>query len=328
VTTPPADDHVALIQVSPVHGCAEWGNGGGCFDNSLGHWLARAIRAVMETTHMDRGRLADFLRSRRTALQPEDVGLPRGQRRRTGGLRREEVAVLSDMSIDYYSRLEQQRGPHPSEQMLAALARGLRLSLEERDHLFQLAGYATPRRAVRADHINPGMMRILDGLEDAAALVVSNVGETLKQTRLAVALFGDQSAHTGLARSAHYRWFTDEESRRIYPEDEHPARSRLVAADLHGAFTRDGRDSRAATIVEALLARSPEFATIWSEHPVPGPYCGPARIQHQEVGLLELHCQMLLDPDQSQLLVVYTASPGTESYERLRLLSVLGGQRI
>ena len=88
---------------------------------------------------MDRARLADYLRTRREALQPEDVGLPRGPRRRTRGLRREEVAVLSDMSIDYYTRLEQPRGPHPSEQMLGALARGLRLSLEERDHLFELA---------------------------------------------------------------------------------------------------------------------------------------------------------------------------------------------
>ena len=79
---------------------------------------------------MDRARLADFLRTRREALQPEDVGLPRGRRRRTHGLRREEVAVLSDMSIDYYGRLEQPRGPHPSEQILGALARGLRLSLE------------------------------------------------------------------------------------------------------------------------------------------------------------------------------------------------------
>ena len=121
---------------------------------------------------MDRARLAEYLRTRREALQPEDVGLPRGQRRRTKGLRREEVAVLSDMSIDYYSRLEQPHGPHPSEQILGALARGLRLSLEERDHLFQLAGYATPPRSADSDHINPGMMRIFDGLADSAAQVV------------------------------------------------------------------------------------------------------------------------------------------------------------
>ena len=102
---------------------------------------------------MDRARLASFLRTRREARQPEDVGLPRGPRRRTKGLRREEVAVLSDMSIDYYNRLEQPRGPHPSEQMLGALSRGLRLSMEERDHLFQLAGYATPRRHARTGHL-------------------------------------------------------------------------------------------------------------------------------------------------------------------------------
>jgi transcriptional regulator with XRE-family HTH domain len=276
---------------------------------------------------MDRPRLADFLRTRREALQPEDVGLPRGRRRRTGGLRREEVAVLSDMSIDYYSRLEQQRGPHPSEQMLASLARGLRLSLEERDHMFHLAGYATPQRALRADHLTPGMMRIFDGLEDAAAQVVTYLGETLKQTRLSKALVGDESLHTGLARSLHYRWFTDPATRLIYPEDDHPAHSRLIAADLHRVYTRDSKDSRAAAIVDALLAKSPEFAGIWREHPVAGPYCAPKRVQHPQLGLLELHCQILIDPDQSQLLLVHTASPGSESYEKLQLLSVIGHER-
>ncbi|GAA4581470.1 helix-turn-helix transcriptional regulator [Planotetraspora phitsanulokensis] len=273
---------------------------------------------------MDRARLADFLRSRRQALQPEDVGLPRGRRRRTDGLRREEVAVLSDMSVDYYSRLEQQRGPHPSEQMLAALARGLRLSLEERDHLFRLAGYATPRRVPRTDHIEPGMMRIFDGLEDAAAQVVNHVGETLTQTRLSKALIGDESVHTGPARSLHYRWFTDPATRSIYPEDDHPVHSRLIAANLHRVFTRDGTHSRAGEIVDALLAQSPEFAAIWREHPVTGSYCPPKRVLHPQLGLLELHCQTLLDPDQSQMLVVYTATPGSESYDKLQLLSVIG----
>jgi transcriptional regulator with XRE-family HTH domain len=94
---------------------------------------------------VDRVQLADFLRTRREALQPEDVGLPRGPRRRTGGLRREEVAALCGMSADYYSRIEQQRGPQPSEQMLAAIARGLHLSLDERDTCSRSA--ATPPRS-------------------------------------------------------------------------------------------------------------------------------------------------------------------------------------
>ncbi|RCG31237.1 XRE family transcriptional regulator [Sphaerisporangium album] len=277
---------------------------------------------------MDRARLADFLRSRREALQPEDVGLPRGARRRTGGLRREEVAALSGMSTDYYSRIEQQRGPHPSEQMLAAIARGLHLSLDERDHVFRLAGHATPRRVRRDDHINPGMMRIFDRLEDTPAQVVSHLGETLKQTRLAVALMGDETAYTGLARSRHYRWFTDPAARLIYPEEDHPRHDRRIVAHLHDAYARDGKDSRAGEIVEALLAASPTFAAIWREHPIMGPYCGPKRIRHPELGVLELHGQVLVDPDQSQLLEVFTAVPGSESYHKLQLLPAVGDRRV
>ncbi|MFC8828877.1 helix-turn-helix transcriptional regulator [Streptomyces sp. NPDC057137] len=275
---------------------------------------------------MDRAGLAAFLRARREVLQPEDVGLPRGRRRRTGGLRREEVAALCDMSADYYGRIEQPRGPNPSEQMLAALARGLRLSIEERDHLFRLGGYALPRRVPGGDHINPGIMRVLDRLEDTPAQVVNNRGETLRQTRMAVALLGDETAFTGPARSLHYRWFTDPASRLLRPESDHAAHSRLLAADLHGAYTRDGKDSPVAELVEALLTASPEFASLWRERPVLGPYCAPKRFGHPRLGLLELHCQTLVDPDQSQTLLVFTAAPGSESHDKLQLLSVIGDQ--
>ena len=100
---------------------------------------------------MDRRALADFLRHRREALQPQEVGLPAGARRRTCGLRREEVAALAAMSTDYYTRLEQQRGPQPSEQMLASLARALRLTNDERDYLFQVAGHSAPTAGDRRD---------------------------------------------------------------------------------------------------------------------------------------------------------------------------------
>ncbi|MGM9383095.1 helix-turn-helix transcriptional regulator [Streptomyces antibioticus] len=273
---------------------------------------------------MDRAGLAAFLRTRREALQPEDVGLPRGRRRRTGGLRREEVAALADMSADYYSRIEQPRGPNPSEQMLASIARGLHLSLEQRDHLFQLAGYAAPRRVRRSDHINPGLMRILDRLEDTPAQVVNQVGETLRQTPLAVALLGEETALTGRAKSAHYRWFTDPTSRTLYPESDHARQSQLLVADLWGAYARDGKDSPVADLVEALRAESADFSLRWNEHPVLGPYCGPKRFLHPKVGPLELHCQTLVDPDQSQRLLVFTAEPGTEDYATLELLSVVG----
>src|ERR1700704_6215718 len=125
---------------------------------------------------MDRAQLADFLRTRREALQPEDVGLPRGARRRTRGLRREEVAALCGMSTDYYSRIEQQRGPQPSEPMLGAIARGLHLTLDERDHLFRIAGHNTPVRVHRSDHINPGILRILDRPDDTPAPGITRPG--------------------------------------------------------------------------------------------------------------------------------------------------------
>jgi transcriptional regulator with XRE-family HTH domain len=277
---------------------------------------------------MDRVQLADFLRKRRDALQPEDVGLRRGQRRRTGGLRREEVAALCDMSTDYYTRLEQQRGPQPSEQMLAAIARGLRLTFDERDHLFRLAGHNAPHRTSRSDHVNPGIMRILDRLDDTPAQVMSGLGETLVQTRLAVALLGDETRFTGLARSFVYRWFTDPDARRIYPDSDHLAHGRVFTSNLRAAYSRDGADSRAGTIVDALLACSPEFAAAWSGHDIGLSFSGPKRIQHPEVGVLELHCQMLFDPDHSQALLVYTAAPGTESSDKLRLLAVIGDQKL
>jgi transcriptional regulator with XRE-family HTH domain len=277
---------------------------------------------------VDRAQLADFLRTRREALQPEDVGLPRGPRRRTGGLRREEVAALCGMSADYYSRIEQQRGPIPSEQMLAAMARGLHLSLDERDHLFRLAGHVAPQRGLRGDHINPGIMRILDRLEDTPAQVLSRLGETLRQTRLAVALLGDDTVHTGMARCLVYRWFTDPASRLIYPEEDRPYHGRVFTAALRDALARDGKGAQTERIVQALLAISPEFAEVWREHEIGLAHRDVKRIQHPQLGVLELYCQTLHDPDQSQTLLVYTAVPGSESYEKLQLLSVIGDQRI
>lgn len=277
---------------------------------------------------MDRTQLADFLRSRREALQPEDVGLSRGPRRRTGGLRREEVAALSDMSVDYYSRLEQSRGPQPSEQMLASIARGLRLSLDERDYLFRLAGQLAPTRSPRSDHISPGVMRILDRLQDTPAQVMSELGETLLQTPAARALFGDETRFTGMSRAIIYRWFMDPATRDVYPEADHPTISRAFTADARRVYAKHGPSSRLGEIVDALLEQSPEFAAVWAMHEVATEYSLEKRLLNDEVGLLTVQCQILHDPDQGQSLLVFTATPGSESYEKLKLLSVIGNQRI
>src|SRR3954447_21853959 len=157
---------------------------------------------------IDRAGLADFLRRRRELLHPADVGLPPGARRRTPGLRREEVAALAGVSTDYYTRLEQARGPHPSASVVAAVARALRCEVDERDHLFHLAGLTPPpRRAGR--HIPPGLLRLVDHLVDVPVLVLSDLTEVLWQNRLADALTGPLAPEPGRANNAAWRWFTD-----------------------------------------------------------------------------------------------------------------------
>jgi len=275
---------------------------------------------------IDRIGLAEFLRRRRESLQPEDAGLPRGPRRRTTGLRREEVALLCHMSTDYYSRLERQRGPQPSAQMIASIAQGLHLSLDERDHLFRLAGHNPPTRGAVSEHISPGLLRIFDRLHDTPAEIVTELGETLRQTALGVALTGDLTGYTGPARSLGYRWFTDPETRLLYAPDDHPFLSRMFASGLRGAVTLRGPGSWAAHLADLLLAQSDEFRKVWDDHEIGIRPNEVKNFIHPELGAMQLTCQSLLDPSQSHWLLVYTAIPGSESAEKLQLLSVIGTQ--
>lgn len=277
---------------------------------------------------IERAGLAEFLRRRRESLQPEDVGLPRGQRRRTVGLRREEAASLSFMSTDYYSRLEQERGPQPSEQMIASIAQGLHLSHDERDHLFRLAGHNPPPRGAGSDHISPGLLRIFDRLEDTPAEIVTELGETLRQTPLGTALTGELTGYIGPARSLGYRWFTNLATRELYAPEEHPFMTRMFASGLRETVTLRGRNSKAAHLAEMLLAQSEEFRHAWNLHEIGIRPREVKRFIHPELGPLELACQTLLDPNQSHYLLVYTAVPGSESYDKLQLLSVIGSQSL
>ncbi|MCJ1684271.1 MULTISPECIES: helix-turn-helix transcriptional regulator [unclassified Rathayibacter] len=273
---------------------------------------------------IDRDGLATFLRLRREALQPEDVGLTRGPRRRTAGLRREEAAALCHMSTDYYARLERGTGPQPSEQMIAAIAQGLHLSLGERDHVFRLAGHRPPARGSAGEHIGPGLLRILDRLQDTPAEIITELGETLRQTPLGAALLGDASLRTGLERSLGYRWFTDPAAREAYPEEDRAQLSRVFVAGLREVATLRGPGSRAAELVDVVAERSEEFRALWAEHQVGLRPPATKRFLHPSVGLLELECQTLLDPEQSHRLLVYTAVPGSESAGKLELLAVVG----
>jgi len=273
---------------------------------------------------VDLGQAGSFLRTRREALQPEDIGLRRGSRRRTAGLRREEVALIAGMSPDYLARLERGTGSQPSLQMVAALARALRLSVRERDHLLQLTGHPPVGPAGVDAHVSPGLMRILDSLTDVPAQVMGGLGETLAQNGPAVALFGEETGYEGLSRSAVYRWFAEgaPAERARYAIDEHDRHGRVLVAQLRAAAARHAPAS-IEPLVSTLTARSPEFAAIWQGNEVDLRYTETKHLVHPEVGDLWLHCQTVIDPERFHALLVLTATPGTESADKLRLLTVV-----
>lgn len=254
---------------------------------------------------MDRDALADFLKRRRDALQPGDVGLHDGARRRTAGLRREEVASLAHMSTDFYARLEQRRGPRPSAQTVTALAQALRLTRDEGDHLFALAGHTPPARSGPLEQVTPALQRVLDMLETPAQ-IVSDLYVTLSQNRLAVALLGDQTRFQGLSRSLIYRWFTDPETRELFHPGDHAAHSRAHTAALRALHGRGNRPE-ANRLVERLLEQSSEFASLWERHEVANRALTCKRFLHPQVGPLTLDCQILTAENQTERLVVLTA---------------------
>lgn len=206
---------------------------------------------------MDLPELAAYLKSRRARIRPADVGLPTGPRRRVPGLRREEVAQLAGPSADYYTELERGRGAQPSAQVLAALARALRLGGDERDHLFHLAERPVPwPPAAGPRYIQPGLLALLDRLATTPAQIITDLHETLVQNKAAVALVGRQPTGRGPAAGFIHRWFTDPGSRAIYPSDEHPHHSRVFVADLRAVAARRGRDAEMDRFVGVLRRRS------------------------------------------------------------------------
>lgn len=278
--------------------------------------------------HMDRQALADFLRRHREQLRPGDVGLSTGVRRRAPGLRREEVAQLAQMSTDYYTRLEQQRGPQPSTQILASIARALRLTADERDYLYRVAGHAVPDRIAPSEHVAPALQRVFDRLTDTPALIISVLGETLMQNSLASAILGDYVGAPGLERYEPYRWFVHpEEARAHYPRDDHDRNSHAQVAGLRAAYATTGARSQAGMLVAELTRQSAEFRDLWERQEVAQRFADHKTLLHPEVGEIEVDCQVLFTEDRGQALLVLTAAPRSESEERIRLLGVLGSQQ-
>ncbi|GAA1559553.1 helix-turn-helix transcriptional regulator [Kribbella lupini] len=242
-------------------------------------------------------------------------------------MRRDEVAHLAGASVDYYNELERGAGSQPSEQMLAALARALRLTVDERDHLYLLADRPLPRDGGPASHVHPGMLDLLSRLTSTPAQVITDLHVTLVQNPLAVAFLGDQSGHRGKEASFVYRWFTDPTAREIYPVQDHPTHSRSFVADLRAATARrHSKDTEASTLIADLLDNSAEFAGLWSEHEVAFRRDERKRINHDALGLVEVNCLSLFSEDGRQRLLWFTPALGTDSSDKLDLLTVIGTQ--
>ncbi|MEU3253752.1 helix-turn-helix transcriptional regulator [Streptomyces sp. NPDC006997] len=280
---------------------------------------------------MDRRELADFLRSRRERLTPADVGLPAGRRRRTPGLRREEVAQLAFISPEYYTRLEQARAPRPSREVLSGLTRALRLTDAERDHLHHLAGAPPGPPPGPSREVRQSIVDLLHRLPGAAAIVLSATHEVLAWNDLAAALMEDFSALPRRDRNLVRRVFLsprDAHGQPLYGVSDTAEFARSAALDLRAAAARYPGDPEVTGLVDELLAGSAEFAALWAAHDVVATSTLRKTFRHPLVGPVTVNCDVLDLADRDQRVVIYTAVPGTPAEEALRLLSVVGTQRL
>ncbi|RZU73687.1 helix-turn-helix protein [Micromonospora kangleipakensis] len=262
-------------------------------------------------TTLRRDELAAFLRSRRARLRPAEVGLPDGVRRRTPGLRRQEVAQLAGMSIDYYIRLEQGRGPHPSRQVLAALARALLLTRDERAYLFRVAGESAPESAGPSRVVSDGLRHLIDSMTGTPAYLVDASYEVLAWNRLATWFVGELSAVPAEERNM-IRWMFSRVLPGSYWDDPEVLRfARTSVADLRAAYGRYPSDPAIAALVTELLGVSPRFAALWAEHEVGERRPTVKRIDHPVLGPLEFECRVLHVPETDQRLIVYVPGPGS-----------------
>jgi len=270
--------------------------------------------------------LSGFLRSRRAGLHPQDVGLPDVGIRRVSGLRREEIAELCGVSVDYYTRMEQGRALSPSRPVLDALAQGLRLDGEETRHLYRLAHRqsGSPEGPESTQQVRPMLRRLLAELDHLPALVMGRRMDVLAWNTAADHLFGGFSAsgwdRPNIARTT----FLDPASRHLYLDWQTCARENV--AFLHLDAGRHPGDRRLAALVGELADRSPDFRRWWAEHPVRDKTSGTKRFRHPLVGEIELGYETLRpadDPDQA--LITYAAAAGSPSEDAARLLAAWPG---
>ncbi|GAB3573203.1 helix-turn-helix transcriptional regulator [Amycolatopsis endophytica] len=263
-----------------------------------------------------------FLRARRDRLRPTEVDLPTAGRRRVPGLRREEVAILAGVSVDYYSKLEQGHVAGASAEILDAVADALRLDPTERAHLHRLARPVAPHRRTRTSSsvtARPGLRRLLDLMADVPAVIVGPSFSQLAWNHLADALFG-LSALERAGRTFPQHLFLDPAARTLYPDWPDVATEAVDYIRFSAGLDPDDPEIRA--VVGELSVKSPEFRTLWNRQTVRDKTFGRKRLQHGLVGPLELSFETFSLPGESRrALITYTTEPGSPSEERLRLLA-------
>ncbi|WP_406023557.1 helix-turn-helix transcriptional regulator [Nocardioides sp. NBC_00850] len=279
---------------------------------------------------MESSEFGRMLRGWRDRVEPATVGLPAGGRRRATGLRREEVAHLSGISVDYLTRLEQGRATSPSAQVVEALARALRLPDADRDVLFRLAGHVTPGRDVISSRVSPSVQRLLDRLAHTPVVVYDAAWNLVIANEAYDALMGATTTWRGRERNAVWRNIVLESSRAVSTSAETKALQVGLVADLRLTAARYPGDQRLRGLIADLRAASPRFADLW-ESTDPSRQHEPARhkiIDHPTVGRIALDCDTLTVAVEDLRIMVYTAEPGTEDAERLALATVVGNQAL
>ncbi len=269
---------------------------------------------------------AQILRAWRDRVRPEDAGLPPGLNRRAPGLRREELALIAGVSVDYVVRLEQGRARHPSPQLLASLARALRLNDVERDHLFRVAGAAVPSRGLVPRDVTPSAQRMVDRFRNApvAVAVHTAIYELVLWNPLWAAMFGDPSGQPRLERNVPWRYFTDPTLRITHTPDDDEAYARDLVGHIRSAAGRYPDDPEIPELVDRLIGTSPDFARRWKAGTVGELRSSRKTVHTDAVGDVVVDCDTFTGGPGDQTMVVMTAEPGSEDEQKLDLLRVIG----
>lgn len=278
------------------------------------------MRNEVRDSEERRKELSSFLRTRRARINPSDVGLLAGARRRTPGLRREEVALLANIGVTWYTRLEQGLPINVSAEVLNSISTALQLTTREREHLFLLAGqYVAETSVADTEHVSEMLQRVLDSLDPNPAIIRGRRYDILAWNRGAVALFGDYAQMEPRERNSMWRFFTNPSARMCFPKWEEAAPK--FVAQFRAVAAKYLDDKCFTSLINDLLEVSPEFRSYWSKHDVASASDGFKHVYHPVVGELSLEYTSFFVPDYPDMrMIVYAAAKGSVEEQKLRAL--------